>query len=299
MSTARTPVPFTTPPGRLVWGSVHKSRLQKDDRTGQPKKIKSGDSAGQDLYMYQFGIAVPKTKPRWQDETFTDGAGRVQAWGNAIYSEGVAAWPRGEHQRDDFAWKVTDGDSTKPNKKMKRPCDQAGYAGCWVLSFSGITAPQIFSTLDGGSPKASTVQDLINPGDYIQINGSVVSNGSDQTSGVYLNHAAVCMRGYGERIVVAADADTSAFGSGAVDGGSSTPVAANMSAAAGAPPTPPAPAPAAPAVPVVPNANYAPSAPARERMVHKDGQSFTYASMRAQNWTDALMAQNEYTIDPA
>jgi len=35
-----------------------------------------------------------------------------------------------------FSWKVTDGDSPLPNKKGKRPCDQTGYAGHWVIWFS-------------------------------------------------------------------------------------------------------------------------------------------------------------------
>lgn len=288
------PTAFTTPLARLVWGSVHTPQVRKD-QNGQPKLFVSGDRAGQPLRMFDFGVAIPKTQARWQDEP---------GWGQIIYQTGLQCWPQGQHQRTDFSWKITDGDSTIPNKNNRRPCDQEGYRGCWVLTFSGAGAPQIFSTLKGGKAEIDATPELIKPGYKVQVFGEVDTNNSSQTSGMYLNHRGVCMRGYDTEIITQAPVDTSGFGSGVAEGSHAMPTNVAIPGAAPAPqppaaPTPPAPAPAAPAVPVVPNANYAPSAPARERMVHKDGQSLTYAAMRAQNWTDALMAQHGYTIDPA
>lgn len=284
---ARTAVNFTTPAGRLVWGSVHKPRLQKDDRTNLPKKIKTGENAGQDLYMYQFGVAIPKSAGvDWRQE---------KGWGDLIAGEGVAAFPNGQTQRPDFSWKVTDGDSQVPNKRGKKPCEQEGYAGCWILSFSGISAPQIFSTLHGGAAKADATPGLINLGDFVQVNGSVAGNESANTPGVYLNHSIVCMRGIGPRIVAAAGGDTSGFGAGVAPGASAAPAPAPMPA----PSTPPVPAPAAPPVPtpVTPDPAYSSATPApKPQTASKGGNSWPLADLEKSGWTREKLLADGYTI---
>jgi hypothetical protein len=278
------PVPFKTPVGRLVWGSVHKARLKKD-AAGNPKLIKSGDSAGQPLSMFEFGVAIPKTQAQWQAEP---------GWGQAIYAEAMGAWPGGQTQRPDFAWKIIDGDSTIPNKNNNRPCDQTGYAGHWVLSFSGMSAPKIAVALNPGVVTWSDQTDLINAGDYIEVAGSVSGNDSAQTAGVYLNHQAVCLRGYGERIAAVIDLSAIGFGGAPVPAGASTvPVGQALA------PQPPAATPTPTPVAVTPNPAFlpVPPTPPAARMVRgPSGSQHPYADMLAAGWTDAAMLANGYTL---
>lgn len=285
--TKRTPVPFNTPVGRFVGGSLYQGS-NKDDK-GQPKVYKTGANAGQPRTDYSIGIAIPKTQAHW---------GTEPGWGQAIWAEGHACWPGGQTQRPDFAWKVTDGDSTMPNKRMKRPCDQEGYPGHWVLWFGGTTPPKLATAIGTASPLWNDQVGFCNPGDYVEVRGSVSSNNSDQTAGVYLNYEAVCMRAYGERIA-AAGVDLASAGFGAAPlpaGASATPVGVVM-----APTAPPADAPPAPPAPVlvVPNpavlgvptppppmAVVAPPAP---RLLKNGGD---YDEHIKAGWTDALLTAN-------
>ena len=322
----RDPVGFTTPVGRLVWGSVHEAQ-QKKDSAGKDKVIASGSEAGQPLKMFDFGIAIPKTQPHWASEP---------DWGQKIWAEGHASWPNGQATRPDFAWKVTDGDSAIPNKKGIKPCDRQGYPGCWILAFSGKGAPAIYDSTSG-AVLPSNVPDLIQPGDEVQVNGSVVSNESDQTAGVYLNHHGVCWRGRSAkgRISVGPQVDTSGFGAGvapgataaapalanAVPGAPAVPsapavpgVPAAPAAPVAAPPVPAAPV-AAPAVPVVPNPAYtpagavpavpaAPAAPAvpvppptGPTMTAKaTAEGLTYAILHTAGWKDEQMREHGYIV---
>lgn len=319
----RDPVGFTTPVGRLVWGSVHKAKLKTEQDGVTPKKIKSGPNMGQPLYMFEFGIAIPKTQQHWANEP---------DWGQKIWAEGHACWPGGQTQRNDFAWKVTDGDSTVPNKKLKKPCDQPGHAGCWILSFSGMDAPAIWSSANG-TPVPDATPDLVMPGDEVQVNGSIVSNNSDQTAGVHLNHHGVCWRGRSAkgRISAGPQVDPSGFGAGLAPGASaaapSLPNAIPGAPAAPVPPTPAAPAapaapgapaPAAPApTPVAPNPAYTPAgavpaapgavptppappappaaAPAGPVMTALAAQQgFTYDALKTAGWSDQQMRDSGY-----
>jgi hypothetical protein len=316
----RDPVSFTTPVGRLVWGSVHEAQAKKD-QAGKDKLVASGANAGQVLKMFDFGIAIPKTQQHWASEP---------DWGQKIWAEGHGAWPNGQAQRADFSWKVTDGDSAIPNKKGIKPCDRQGYPGCWVLAFSGMGAPAIYDSTSG-AVLPSNVPDLIQPGDEVQVNGSVVSNESDQTAGVYLNHHGVCWRGRSAkgRISVGPQVDTSGFGAGVAPGATAAapalanavpgaPAAPGVPAAPAAPVTaPPVPAAApiaAPTVPVVPNPAYtpagavspapavptppapqAPAAPAGPVVTAKAAaEGLTYAALKGAGWNDDQMRQAGY-----
>lgn len=180
----RNPVPLNTGVGRFIGGSCYTGSTTDDK--GQPKVYKTGAKAGQPRTDYSVGIALPKTKGHWAEEP---------GWGSVIWAEGHAAWPGGQAQRKDFAWKIVDGDSTEPNKKMKRPCDQAGYPGHWVLWFGGTTPPPVAVAISGPA-QWNDQPGTCMPGDYIEIRGSVSSNESDQTAGMYLNIDAVCLRAY-------------------------------------------------------------------------------------------------------
>ena len=240
-------VNFTTPIGRLVRGSLYKPRTQ--DAEGKPLVIKSGQNAGQPRVDYYFEIAVPKapgqthwaTKPAdWESNPVT--AGRVY-WGEAIWNQGHLSFPQGQAQWPSFAWKVTDGDSQVPNRKNKKPCDQIGYPGNWVIRFSSGFPPKIFNA-DGSQQIVQP--DAVKPGYYVQVNGDVDGNGSQQQPGVFISHNMVAMAGYGEEIVFGPDPAAAGFGGGALPpGASAVPVGGGFAPTApGAPgaPTPPAPA---------------------------------------------------------
>jgi hypothetical protein len=232
----RIPVEFNTGVGRFVGGSCYTGKTVNDK--GEPLTYGSGAKKGQPRTDYSVGIALRKTQGHWAQEP----------WGAPIWAEGHAAWPNGQAQRPDFAWKIVDGDSTIPNKKGVRPCDREGYPGHWVLWFSGTDAPPVAVAVSGPA-QWNNQPDVCMPGDYIEIKGSVVSNESDQTAGVYLNIGAVCLRGYhpdGRISLARVDLATAGFGASAL------PAGAVMAPAGGnaLPPTPPAPgAAAAPPVP--------------------------------------------------
>lgn len=250
--------PFNTGVGRFIGGSCYQGN-SLDDK-GQPKLYKSGANINQPRTDYSVGIALPKTPGRhWAAEP----------WGAVIWAEGHGAWPQGQAQRKDFAWKIIDGDSTEPNKKMKRPCDQVGYPGNWILWFGGTKPPPVAVAVSG-APVWNDAPGTCMPGDYIEIRGSVVGNESTETAGVYLNPEAVCLRGYHPDGRIASqlpDLATAGFGA-ALPAGAVTQPAGNAMAPT-APPVPGAgPAatpstPAAPAAPAVPGTapSQAPAAP--------------------------------------
>ena len=104
---------FTTPVGRIVGGSVSKAREIRDN---QNKPVMDKD--GKPRSEYSFGIAIPKTAgvTHWSQE----------AWGAPIFALAQQSWPNGEFQRPDFSWKITDGDSTIPNREGRKPADREG-----------------------------------------------------------------------------------------------------------------------------------------------------------------------------
>ena len=295
----RQPVPFNTGVGRFIGGSCYEGSTLDDK--GQPKVYKTGAKQGQQRTDYSVGIALPKTQGHWATEP---------GWGATIWAEGHASWPQGQAQRPDFAWKIIDGDSTMPNKKMKRPCDQVGYPGHWILWFGGTTPPPVAVAVSGPAQWNDTPGTCM-PGDYIEIRGSVSSNESDQTAGMYLNIAAVCLRGYhpdGRIAAARVNLADAGFGSVPLPAGAvvqpmgnalapaapPAPVATPSTPAAPIPPAAPAPAPSAP-TPVVPNPAVLgapppvtvpppPVAPAKTYAVtHGDA---TYHAWVAQGWTD-------------
>lgn len=190
-----------TPVGRLVMGDCFEG--QTTDAEGNPLVIKNGPNAGQARVDYFMGIAIPKTDPAWPP-----------IW-EAIKQEAISGFPHlaahiqaiatpadiGQLQ---FAFKVTDGDSTLPNKRGTAPNTRQGFAGNWVLGFSGGFAPKVYSK---GGAELITNKEMVKRGYYIRIYGSVKGNGSAQQPGVFLNHSMVELVGYGEEIVTGPSGD--------------------------------------------------------------------------------------------
>lgn len=255
----RDPVKFTTPVGRMIGGSCYEGSTTDDK--GQPKVYKSGAKIGQPRTDYSVGIAIPKTQGHW---------GAEPGWGQAIWNEGHAAWPAGQAQRHDFAWKIVDGDSAIPNKAGRVPKDQTGYAGCWILWFGGTNPPPTAVAVSGPAQWNNTPGTIM-PGDFIEVLGSVTGNESTQTAGVYLNAEAVCLRGYhadGRISASRPDLATAGFGgalpAGAVmqpAGNAMAPTAPPVPGAPAAAMSPTAPVPGVPSAPVPSPASVSPPAP--------------------------------------
>lgn len=247
---------FTTPVGRFVNGNLYQP--QTKDADGKPLLIKNGPNTGQPTQKFYVAIAIPKIAgAHWA--TYPRAANRQneRSWGEAIWAAGHGAFGPSA-QSPVFAWKVSDGDSAIPNKKGRKPCDNEGWPGCWVLHCSGSFAPKCYNA-DGSAVLVE--RDAIKPGFYIQIAGNVAGNASSQNPGVYVNPSMVSLQGFGPEIISGPDPTQAGFGGAPLPAGaSSVPVGGfNVGQApavpSGMPPMPPPATPAAtPApVPVAPN----------------------------------------------
>lgn len=302
---AKTNILFPT--GRIVAGNLYTPNTTNAE--GAPLVYKHGANAGQPRVDYFFAVAIPK------DPAVAHWASTP--WGALIWGVGHAFMANAS-QIDKFAWKVTDGDSSKPNTKGVKPCDREGYPGNWVVMLSSSFAPKVCNA-DGSA--VLTAVDAVQPGDFVQVFGNVDGNGSQQQPGVFINHSAVALQGYGERITFGADTKSMGFGGQPLPPGASTVPPGNLNAAnvtppppappgapaipgapvapgTVAPPAPPAPpgvpgtAVPAPSVPVVPNPGIlaVPAAPAHTMTAAAQGA--TYEQLVASGWTDALLVQH-------
>lgn len=216
-----------TPPGRIVRGSLYKG-FDKDAE-GRPLVVKTGPQQGQARLDYFFAIAIPKAGEQHWSQT---------AWGATIAKTGMESFPQA-YASPTFAWKVVDGDSTIPNKKGKKPCDNEGYPGHWVVSFSSGFAPKVYT--DGGE-RLLTEPDAVKPGFWVQVSGTVAGNGSTSQPGVFVNHNMVCFIKADKEIIQGPDATAVGFQRG---GGMPPGVVPNAAVGAFA-------APAMPGAPVFP-----------------------------------------------
>jgi hypothetical protein len=285
---------FTTPAGRYVSGSIDIPKTK--DHKGNPKMIKHGPDAGKPTQSFDFGIAIPKIPGvDW----------RQTEMGQKVHAAAAKAWPNGQFNLPGFSWKITDGDSTIPNTKMKRPCDSEGYPGHWVIYFSSNKAPQTVNN-DG---KVQIDPKSIKKGDWIQVAGSTCGNNDTDKPGMYMNHSIVSFQWAGDPITSGPDPSTLGFGATPAPAGVSTvptgsftapaptaPVAAAPVAAAPAPAM--APAPAAPTA-VVPHTgilNPAPAAPPPPTgpVMTAKANGAKYEDFIKNGWNDATLRQHGY-----
>lgn len=244
-------VNITSPVGRIVMGSLYDPSTT--DAEGKPLVVKTGPNAGQPRVNYFFALAIPKgAEPHWAHTP----------WGQQIWNVGNQAFPNAA-QSPAFAWKIEDGDSQIPNKKGRKPCDNEGWRGHWILKFSGGFAPKVYQQEGAGYVQVMQ-KGFCKPGYFVEVAFSVEGNGSQSQPGVYLNHSMVCFRAYGQEITFGPDVASAGFGA------SPLPAGASMTPPAGAIPMPQAPAaapaayapPALPGVPQIPGVAPAPLAPA-------------------------------------
>ena len=225
---------ITSPVGRIVMGSLYEPSTT--DAEGKPLVVKTGPNAGQPRVQYFFALAIPKN-PGEQHWAQT-------AWGAQIWQLGHQAFPQAA-QAADFSWKIVDGDSQQPGKLFKgkpgkKPCENEGWPGHWVLKFSGGFAPKVYQQ-EGTGYVQRMEKDFCKPGYFVEVAFSVEGNGSQTSPGVYLNHSMVCFRAYGQEITFGPDVASAGFGAAPL------PAGAIMTPPAGAIPMPQAPVPGIPA----------------------------------------------------
>jgi len=245
---------ITSPVGRIVAGSLYKPNTTDFD--GKLLVYKTGSDAGKARVQYFFAVAIPKN-PGETHWAYTE-------WGKQIWSVGNVAFPQAA-KRPDFAWKIEDGDSMIPNKRNRKPAEQEGWRGCWVIKFTSSFAPTIYREDKSSSSGWGqlTEPEAVKPGYYVQVAFTVDGNGQQGNPGVYLNPSMVCFRAYGAEISFGPNVEDAGFGAAPLPAGASLtpPPASTLPAApppAGASLTPPPAStlPAAPPVPVYPNPGF-------------------------------------------
>lgn len=284
-----TRVDLLTPVGRLVQGSLYNGATT--DAENRPLVYKTGPNIGQPRVNYWFNVAIAKGAEQHWNQT---------EWGKKIWGVGQSGFPQGQANSPHFAWKIIDGDSTIPNTLGNRPCDNEGFAGHWILKFSGSFAPSLYNE-NGTIPL--TEPNAIQLGDYIQVYGYIEDNGSTQQPGVYLNHSMIARAGYGQRIIAGADPKSVGFGGSPLPvGASTTPIASFVPAPVSA--VPPVTAPAAIAAPIAPApVSVTPPPPAYPEILTPPspvtGKTLTakaagasYEQLIAAGWTDDLLVQH-------
>lgn len=152
---------FTTPPGRIVGGSL------------SGPQIKGYDNVPLEKPKWVVMLALPKTHP---------GTVALVAQIKRIGAEGFADNPA-TVQRADFSWKMIDGDSGIPNQRGIAPNTKPGYPGHTILTLSTTFA---FPTV-GEDPSTPISAAAVETGHWVRIAGHCKANGSATKPGVYLN----------------------------------------------------------------------------------------------------------------
>lgn len=202
---------LTTPVGRIVQGSLYDPSTT--DQQGDPLVVKTGPNKGQPRVDYWFKLAIPKNpgETHWANT----------AWGQQIWTLGHQAFPQ-VAGHPSFSWKIEDGDDATPNidRKGKRNCDNEGWAGHWIIKFSGGFAPKCFRQEGAGFVQIME-KDFIKPGYFVEVAMTVDSNNNPTKPGVYVNHGMVCFRAYGPEIVFGPDVASAGFGQTPLPAGAS------------------------------------------------------------------------------
>lgn len=243
---------ITTPVGRIVAGNLYTPNTKDFD--GKPLVVKTGANIGQARSDFFFAIAIKKEAEQHWAQT---------AWGAEIWRVGHTAFPQAA-QSPTFAWKIDDGDSQVPNKRGKKPCDNEGWRGHWILKFSGGFAPKVYREEAGGGYVQLMESDYVKPGHFVQVLCTVDGNGNQNNPGVYLNHSMVCFRAFGPEISFGPNVNEAGFGAAPLPAGATlTPPASAIPMPAVASNSPVSSVPAVPvptaivsAVPVTPNPQF-------------------------------------------
>jgi hypothetical protein len=181
-------VEFTTPVGRIVWGSPTKSR-GKTRKNAVTQALEPVMKDGVQVQVWSFGVAFDKA-------TF-----QASIW--PYLSQEAATLYQGGQVPAKFAWKYTDCEEIDDNGK--RYGEREGYEGCYVLAISTeLQAPPVFKF--NGTSYDQLPADAVKCGDFVAVGLNVKGNiPSDRTMtpSLYINPTVVEFVGYGKEIVSA------------------------------------------------------------------------------------------------
>ena len=212
-------VEVLSPVGRLVSGDPFTPRTT--DQNGAALVTKTGPNAGKPRSAWEFGVAFDKNDPAWPAFYATIDAEAKRAFPQMFDAQGNCLHPK-------FSWKVTDGDSQVPNGKLRKPCDNEGWPGHWIVFFSSGFATTVFNT---GGQTQITDPNALKRGYYVRVFAEVSGNNNKDNPGVYIGHKGLEFIAYGEEIQGSFGIDgASVFGGAAAGfmpaGASTTPLAA-------------------------------------------------------------------------
>lgn len=180
--------------GRIVSGHPMKDQERYDNN--RQKIMKDGKPVTQRY----IGLAIPKNGTTdWKQ---TD-------WGRQFYAEGtnpVNGYKNGEDKHHSFSWKVIDGDSDIPNKNGKKPCEQPGQRGNWIVSIATELPYACYHVGKYDPIQAIQNPDEITCGDNVRVLVDVKSNRKKdgtaaQTPGIYVNPRLLELSSKGEPII--------------------------------------------------------------------------------------------------
>jgi len=308
---------YTSPIGRIVQGNGLIGNPQFVQGTQTPKLGKNGEQQVNWYVTVAFDKANPKT-------------GEMIA---AIQSEAARLFPqlfpygyqpaaRADTQppinaggciRNDFAYKVVDGDGYDANGKAHAL--KEGWKGCWILKISSYAgAMRVVNGLTANSAitEVGTGPNHIKTGDFVVCCLDISSNGwkgdAQSKPGIYVNPDLLQLVGYGDAIISGPNPDEMLKDVAAATGGyvpagmSSTPSVAALPGAVGLP-APLQPAGSAGALPVIPPANTLPglpaTAPAAPQYVispEAAAAGHTHAALTALGHTDDSLIANGYLV---
>lgn len=278
---------FTSPIGRLVQGDCYVAQPRRD-ATGKPKVGADGKPETQ----FFVALAIPKNDPAWP------------AFKALLDNEARTAWPQyfnaaGQCTNPTFADKVTDGDGV--DQKGQPHSAKEGFAGHWVVKFGSGFAPKAYRW-DAAQGWVETAPGEIKLGDYIKVSGSISSNQSAQSPGMYLNLNMIAFDHEGPRIVLGPTPDQ-AFGAPGTAGHVGPLPGATPATGAPTPTTgPTAPSAASPSsvAPAPPYTGFMqpPPPPSGPIMLPAAG-GVSYQQYRDAGWTDDQLVQHGYMQRPA
>lgn len=304
---------YTSPIGRIVQGNGLVGNPQTNDNTNTPKLGKNGEQ----LVNWYVSVAFDKANPK---------TGEMIA---AIYTESARLFPalfpygyqpaaRADTQppinaggciRNDFAYKLVDGDGYDANGKAHAL--KEGWKGCWILKISTYAgAMRIVNGLSNNSPigEVGVGPNHIKTGDFVVCCLDISSNGwkgdAQSKPGIYMNPDLLQLVGYGDAIISGPNPDELLKGAAAATGGyvpqgmSTTPTVATLPGAAPLP-TPVQPAGVAGPLPGIglPQAlPVAAAAPKYKISPEAAAQGLTKEALNAQGHTDESLLANGYLV---
>lgn len=210
---------FTTPIGRIVQGNPLVENIQYDDNN-QPKINKQG----QVTKSWYLNVAFDKANPETLQMI------------EAIYRQAATEYPNlfpygyqpqanpgnpgagqppihaGGCIRQDFAYKIKDGDGFDANGKPHSA--KEGWKGCYILQIATYAGqPKVVNGLQGNNliTEVGSGPNHIKTGDFVRVGLDVKSNGwkgdAQSKPGMYVNPTVVQLVGYGDLIQGGPDPD--------------------------------------------------------------------------------------------